>query len=188
MAEIIIPESLYAFKSGRHKGEYVENFVFRNTDYLFHVRNRKHRDIDALDRHLDFIFEAGSKLPTKTICQYCQQKMVKYFLLNEDLLAPGLCCCDDLDCKAELKRLHPEARLMPFYLSSLGAFKKVVARKKAETFFKTIYGLPRTPTPEIVFSILREAMGEKKPMAIAPPLRLRGVLKQKINEVQLALF
>lgn len=188
MAEVIIPESLYAFKSGRHQGEYVENFVFRNTNYLFHVRNRKHRDIDALDRHLDFIFKAGSKLPTKIICPYCQQRAVKYFLFNEYLLAPGLCCCDDPDCKVELKNLHPETRLMPFYLSSLGAFKKVNARRKAETFFRKIYGLPRTLTPEIVFSILREAMGEKKSMAITPPLRLRGVLKQKVNEVQLALF
>lgn len=188
MAEIIIPENLYAFKSGRHQGEYVESFVFRNSNYLFHVRNRKHRDIDALDQHLDFIFRAGSKLQTKTVCPYCRQRAVKYFLLDEYLLFPGLCCCEDAACKAELKSLHPETRLMPFSLSSLGAFKKAGARKKAETFFRKVYGLPKRLTPQTVFLILKEAISGKKPLAITPPLRLRGVLKQKVNEVQLALF
>lgn len=188
MEKVIVPEYPYTFQSGKHKGECVEGFIFRNSNYLFYVRNRKHRMIDALDQHLDFIFRAGSKLPTKVICPYCQQKTVKYFLFNEYLLTPGLSCCEDANCKAELKSLHPETDLIPFRISSLGIFRNTGARRKAETFFKKIYGLPKRLTSKIVFSILREAMGEKKPITIVPPLRLRGVLKQKINAIQLALF
>lgn len=188
MEKVIVPEYPYAFQSGRHKEEYVESFVFRNSNYLFYVRNRKHRMIDALDQHLDFIFRAGLKLPTKVICPFCQQKTVKYFLFNEYLLTPGLCCCENAACQAELKSLHPETDLIPFRISSLGIFKNTGARRKAETFFRKIYGLPKRLTPQIVFSILREALGDKKPMAMMPPLRLRGRLKQKINAIQLALF
>ena len=180
--KVIIPQEPYVFKSGKHKDECVESFIFKNSSYLFHVRNREHRAGDALDQHLDFIFEAGYKMPTKIICPFCGQKVVKYFLFNRDLLLPGLTCCEEMECKIQLRKLHPGTELVPFRFSSLGLFKKITIRKKAEVFFKKVYGMPRIITPEIVFSRLKEALGEKD-YSPAPPPRSR--LKVKPDATQL---
>jgi hypothetical protein len=180
--KIIIPQAPYVFKSGKHKDECVESFIFKNSDYLFHVRNREHRTGDALDQHLDFIFEAGHKMPTKIICPFCQQKVVKYFLFDRYLLLPGLTCCDDVECKMQLKKLHPQTELVPFRFSSLGLFKKITIRRKAEIFFKKVYGMPRIITPQIVFSRLREALGEKDYSPISLP---RSRFKVKPDATQL---
>jgi hypothetical protein len=161
--KVITPETPYIFKSGRHQNECVESFIFKNSNYLFEVRNRKHRTGDALDKHLDFIFEAGDQLSTAKVCPFCQQKMVKYFLFNHNLLLPELTCCQEHECQKSLKELHPTTNLIRFRLSSLGLFKKITARKKAEIFFKKIYGLPRRITPQIVFFILQETINKKDP-------------------------
>lgn len=184
--EILIPEKPYAFKSGKHQGEFVESFIFKNSNYLFRVRNRDHRLGDVLDRHLDFIFEAGSRLQTRNICSFCKERNVKFFLFSVNLLLPGLTCCENSDCQQKLKILHPGIDLISFRISSLGIFKKITARRKAEIFFKKIYGLPRIITANIVFSIFREAMGVKDlPPAPQPP---RSRYKVKPNSIQLDLF
>lgn len=185
--KIFIPRNPYVFKSGKHKDECTESFVFKNSDYLFYVRNRKHREGDALDKHLDFIFEAGCRLPTKIICPFCKKKMVKFFLLGLNLMTPGLTCCEDSSCQQELKSLRPGHGLIAFRLSSLGLFKKVTIRKKAELFFRKIYGLPRIIKPEVVFSLLKQALGEKEVSPVPPPRRkLR--LKAKPDSSQLKLL
>lgn len=180
--KIIIPQAPYVFKSGKHKDECVESFIFKNSNYLFHVRNREHRTGDALEQHLDFIFEAGCKLSTKTICPFCNQKTVKYFLFNRDLLLPSLTCCEEMECKIQLKKLHPRNELVPFRFSSLGLFKKITIRKKAEIFFKKVYGMPRIITPQIVFSRLKEALGEKD-CSPAPPLKPRFKVKSDATQI-----
>lgn len=182
--KIIVPNNPYVFKSGKHKDEYAESFIFKNSNYLFYVRNRKHRTEDALDKHLDFIFEAGCQLPTKTVCPFCKKKMVKYFLFGKDLLLPGLICCEDADCRKELKSLRPGINLIPFRFSSLGLFKKITVRRKAEIFFKRIYGLPRRITPQIVFSMLGEALGKKN----FSPAPSRSRFKVRPNATQLNLL
>lgn len=170
---IVIPKSPYIFRSGKHMNDFAENFVFYNTDYLLHVNNREHHANDALEKHLKFIYEAGTKLKTKKICPFCQNKPVRFFLFNSYLFLEGLTCCEDALCKEHLKSLHPELNLFPFFISSLGNFKVPSVRKKAEIFYRKIYGIKRRPSPQQVLTLLKNAIGEPEPLQ-PQPLRLRN--------------
>ena len=169
--EIEIPLGPYQLKTGSHAGEYIEGFIFKNSDYLFHVRSINRRPNDMLNKQLNFIFEAGNLLSTQEICPFCKKNTVKFFLHHEDFLLTGLTCCSENGCRMELKNLHPGIDLLPFCLYVLGSFKNKDAREKAEIFFKKVYGLPRFLTPQKVFNILKEAMVGKDLPIIAPPTK-----------------
>lgn len=175
--DIIIPKSPYIFRSGKHMNEFAEDFVFYNTDYLLHVNNREHHANDALERHLRFIYEAGTKLKTKKICPFCLNKPVRYFVFNSYLFLEGLTCCEDALCKEHLKSLHPELNLVPFFISSLGNFKNTRIREKAEVFFRKIYGIKRRPSAQQVLNLLRSAVSEPE-LFQAQPLSLRKRIKK----------
>jgi|GEM_PF-2099459 len=182
--EILVPKSIYVFQSGKHIGDAAENFIFRNSDYLFYVRNRKHHDKDVLDQHLDFIFEAGAKLQTKKICPFCKKKTVKFFLFDSLFFLEGLTSCEDNLCKETLKSLHPGISLAPFLISTLGNFKKAGPRKKAEAFFRKVFGMPRRITPAIVFSMLRAAVGDQE--SLKPQPLKKKVKKETVTQMELS--
>jgi hypothetical protein len=184
--ELVIPTTPYIFQSGKHAGESVESFIFKGSEYLFHVRNRKHRENDVLDQHLDFIFEAGCELETKLLCPFCQEKKVKNFLVLNKQFLTGLTCCDNPECRRQLKNLHPGYDLRIFRISTLGEFKIPSIRKKAETFFRKVYGYPRKATPEKILDMLRRSITKEdlQPFPLTPP---RSRFKVKSDAVQTKL-
>ena len=184
--EITVPKSIYVFRSGKHIGDAAENYIFRNSNYLFYVRNRKHHEKDVLDQHLDFIFAAGAKLQTKTICPFCKKNTVKFFLRESLLFIEGLTCCDEALCKEMLKSLHPGISLIPFRISTLGIFKKVGPREKVEAFFRKIYGMPRRITPDIVFSMLRAAVGAPESLPAQPQKLKKKTKKETATQMELS--
>lgn len=195
--EVFIPDGPYQFKSGRHRGEYVESFIFKNSAYLFRVKNRDHYAGDKLDVHLRFIFEAGQKLETKMLCPFCKVNTVKCFvILNSAKLLPGLTCCESSECKNKLKSLHPNCELIRFNFQALRIFQKISLRRQAERLFKKAYGLSGKLTPELIFETLKKALRleivnskqiNKKENLEPAPLRKSSPMV-KPNATQLLLF
>lgn len=171
--ELVIPKAPYFFQSGKHAGESVESFIFRDSNYLFHVRNRKHRDNDALDQHLDFIFEAGCELETKLICPFCNEKKVKNFLVPGKQFSTGLTCCENPECRRQLKNLRPGYDLRIFRISTLGEFKTTTLRKKAEMFFRKVYGYPRKATPEKILDMFKRTTIKEDLQPVQSPSRFK---------------
>lgn len=194
---VFIPDGPYQFKSGRHQGEYVESFIFKNSAYLFRVKNRDHYASDKLDIHLRFIFNAGQKLETKILCPFCRTNKVKCFIiLNSVKLLPGLTCCENSECKNKLKFLHPNHELVRFNFQALEIFQKINLRGQAERFFKKVYGLPGKLTPDFIFKTLKNALRPNivnpKPInnkeSLEPVMFYKSRFRVKPNATQLNLI
>ena len=185
--EPMIPEKPYILQSGEHQGECIEKFIFKNSDYLFHLRNLRQAEKNVLRRYLDFVFYAGHLLRTTHYCPFCKEELVKYFLFRGDNFSTNLTCCNNRQCQEKLKEMCPNYYLKPFRLSTLGTFKEKNHREKAEIFFKSIYGFPRQVTPEQIFNALKKTVErENLPPLPIPPPKIKAEKNQK--HFQLLLF
>lgn len=185
--EPVIPDRPYVLRSGKHEGQFIEEFIFKDSDYLFHLRARDYAENNVLKKYLDFVFYAGYLLKTSHYCPFCKEELVKFFLFRGTHFSENLTCCDKPECRAKLKEICPGYDLKPFRISTLGEFKKKNHREAAEIFFKRIYGFPRRVTSEQIFKALKKALEEKGLSSLPiPPPKVKAAKKQ--NHFQLLLF
>lgn len=156
--EILEP---YLMQSGKHAGEYLEELIFSDPDYI-DVLNRYRKpgqENNQLQKHLQTLLESTPE--TIILCPVCRQRRVKYFLfLNSETVMETLVCCENPDCQQTLRSNHYNDYLLPLKLNLILSLKTKTLKKKALTLLKKMVGLPARPKAEEVFKIF---IGEPLP-------------------------
>ena len=158
MKEIIGP---YLIQSGRYAGEYLEELVFKDPEYVATLNKYRQRGKEAnkLQDHLKALLESTPE--TIILCPVCRQRRVKYFLfLNSETVMETLVCCENPDCQQTLRSNHYHDYLLPLKLNLILSLKTKTLKKKALTLLKKMVGLPARPKAEEVFKIF---IGEPLP-------------------------
>ena len=159
MKEILGP---YLMKSGKHAGEYLEELIFSDPDYV-DVLSRYRKPIPGsnhLHEHLGALLESTPE--TIVLCPICRQRRVKYFLfLNSETVMDSLICCNNPDCQQTLKANHHNDYLLPLKLKAILSLKGKTLRKKTLRLLKGLVGLPPNPKAKDVFKIF---IGEQLPV------------------------
>lgn len=103
-------EYSYVFQSGKHKGMSVGAVFLANPVSLARIyqnsfRDRKSvRNPNQLQLAIESLLEKIKTLEITRICSYCKQRSVSSFLLPDSgVISNKLLCCDDPECKAQLK-------------------------------------------------------------------------------------
>lgn len=142
----------YLFQTGKHAGEYLEELIFKNPDYIISLNNyRKGKNINRLQNHLETLLENTPRY--KKICPICGERTAKYFLfLNHEDINKNLVCCENYLCQTELKINHPQDYLLPIKLKTALSFRSKRLTKEALRLIKEAVGIRKINANEI-FSI-----------------------------------
>jgi hypothetical protein len=153
--DVVVPTGPYQFEnSSRYPKGYLENLIFSKSEVFFELERRLHHAGDNLDEHIRFLLAASKKMETKPLCPICGQAPVKFFFfLNHSLVSKELTCCDNENCREQLKSGHIGS-MRSFSLGGLRAFKKKGIRRKAESLFRWALKLKKSASPQEVFTAL----------------------------------
>jgi len=168
------PNGPYIFTNpkSRNYGSSVEQLFIspgrKRNNLLFmksKMEEKKEREMNALDKHIQWIFERGENRKTKTLCPHCKAKKVKYFSVRYTRLgysgkksdigcSLGIPYSACEDCLNKIKGEKTE--IFPFKFSVIDGFPTVYDQKKAIELFLWAFNLKRPLKKETIFQFFFE--------------------------------
>jgi len=125
---------------------------------------KKEREMNTLDKHIQWIFQQGENRRTKVLCPQCKHEKVKYFSVRYTRLGysgkkSDIGCSFGVpytSCEKCLDKIRGEGEIFPFKFSVIDDFPTVYDQKKALNLFLWAFDLKRPLKKEKLFQFFRE--------------------------------
>jgi len=157
--ENFVYEKPYVFKTGKHKGQLLEDLFFKELSFIIYLNSKKGSFSFHLWEHLAFLLANSKKLEVKKICPICQTNKVKFFyLLPKSVMAEKYTCCDNPTCRTAMRSRYHIEREFRIDFESLVNLPRKGLMDHAGRLFKVIYGLPRELKSDTTFNFFKKVV------------------------------